>query len=138
AGADFGCGENCRARVLVSRYLFPGSDTREWSEATLSVALFQRVGASFSWSPHGLGSRERTRTLETWFDQPIADRTTLELGYGRVLIEDLDYWYARAGVSRRFGRFVVDLAGHWSDRGLRDFAADERNPRVVLTLSTGF
>src|SRR5580765_2164572 len=32
AGADFACGAHCRARMLVSRYVFPGSDTRDWSE----------------------------------------------------------------------------------------------------------
>src|SRR5581483_7286453 len=63
-GADFGCGAYCRARVLVSRYAFPGSGARDWFEATGSVSLFDRGGVSASWSPHGLGSRERTWTFE--------------------------------------------------------------------------
>jgi uncharacterized protein (TIGR02001 family) len=52
-GADFGCGPHCRARVLFSRYEFPGPDTRDWSEVTAAVELFDRVGLSYSWSPEG-------------------------------------------------------------------------------------
>jgi len=99
-GADFGCGTACRARVLVSRYTFPGPDARDWSEITGSVSLFDRFGAAWSWSPRGLGSREITRSFESWLQQPITRNTSVEVGYGRVLIEDLDYWYGRAGISR--------------------------------------
>jgi len=138
AGADFGCGTHCRARLLVSRYLFPGPDARDWSEITGSVALFERVGAAWSWSPHGLGSSEITRSFESWLQQPVTRNTSVELGYGKVLIEDLDYWYAHVGVSHRIDRFVVDLTAHWSDRGLSRFALDDHSRHVVLTISTGF
>jgi uncharacterized protein (TIGR02001 family) len=138
AGADFACGAHCSARVLVSRYAFPGSDTRDWSEVTGALSFFDRYGASLSWSPHGLGSRESTRSFESWLQQPLSRSTSFELGYGKVLIGDLDYWYAHVGISRRIDRFIVDLTAHWSDRGLDRVALDERNRRLVLTVSTGF
>jgi len=138
AGADFSCGSHCRTRLLVSRYLFPGPNAHDWTEVTAAASLFDRFGGSFSWSPRGLGSNEVTRTFEAWWQQPLSRSTSVEVGYGKVLIEDLDYWYARAGVSRRFGRFIVDLSTHWSDHGLRRFAFDERNRHWVLTATTGF
>jgi uncharacterized protein (TIGR02001 family) len=138
AGADFACGAHCRTRMLVSHYAFPGSDTRDWSEVTGAVSFFDRYGASLSWSPHGLGSPESTRSFESWLQQPLSRSTSFELGYGKVLIGDLDYWYAHVGISRRIDRFVVDLTAHWSDRGLDRFAFDERNRHLVFTISTGF
>lgn len=137
-GADFGCGEHCRARLLVSRYEFPGAGARDWSEATASLALFDRVGAAYSWSPHGLGSRERTRTVETWLQQPLSRSTSVEVGYGRLWIGDLDYWYAHLGASHRIDRFVIDLSEQWSDPKLRRFLIDDHSRRLVLTISTGF
>lgn len=138
AGTDFGCGTHCRARLLLSRYVFPGSNSRDWFEGTAALSLFERGGISISWSPHGLGSNERSRTFEGWLQQPLANHTAIEFGYGRVLIEDLDYWYARVGISHRAGRFVIDLSEHWSDHGLRNLAHDDRSRRAVLTISTGF
>lgn len=138
AGADLGCGSRCRIRLLISHYQFPGPAARNWTEATAAVAFFDRLGGSFSWSPRGLGSDEVTRSFDAWLQQPLSRSASLEFGYGRVLIQDLDYWYARAGISHRVGRFVIDLTAHWSDRGLRQFALDEHSRHLVMTVSTGF
>jgi len=137
-GAAFDCGTHCRTRLLVSRYVYPGAGTSNWSEATAAVAFYDRIGVSLSWSPHGLGSHEIVRSYESWLQEPLSRNTSLELGYGRVLIGDLNYWYAHAGLSHRFDRFVVDLTEHWSDRGLQRFALDKHSRRLVLTISTGF
>ena len=75
AGMDFGCGSECRARVIVTSYQYPGSDARNWEEATASVSFAERVGASLSWSPRGLGINRSTRTLEGWYVQPLSRAT---------------------------------------------------------------
>ena len=138
AGADFGCGPNCRARLLITRYQYPGPDPRDWSEATASVEFFNRLGVSYSWSPEGLGSSVITRTTEAWFQQPLSQATSVELGYGRVAISRFDYWYAHAGVSHRFGRFVFGLTQYVGDPGLKHLLYDSHSNRLVLSVSTAF
>lgn len=138
AGADFGCGADCRARVLLTRYMLPGPGGRDWTEASVSLALFARTGVAYSYSQHGLGLPLRTRSAEAWFEQPLPAGAVLELSYGQVEVDRFDYGYARAGVSRRFGRVVADLALHWSDHALRRIASDEHATHAVLTLSTAF
>ncbi len=138
AGADFGCGPYCRARLLVSRYEFPGPDTRDWTEATASVEFFNRFGASYSWSPEGLGSHVITRTTEAWVEQPFSLTTSAELAYGRVVISRFNYWYAHAGVSHRFGRFVFGLTQYIGDPGLKHLLFDSHSNRLVLSVSTAF
>ena len=137
-GADFGCGPHCRARVLFSRYEFPGPDTRDWSEVTAAVELFDRVGLSYSWSPEGLGSKVITRTTEAWLQQPFSQATTVEVGYGRVEISRFNYWYAHAGVSHRIGSFVFGLTQYVGDPGLEHLLLDSHSNRLVLTVSTAF
>lgn len=137
-GADFGCGPHCRARVLFSRYEFPGPDTRDWSEVTAAVEFFDRFGVSYSWSPEGLGSNVITRTTEAWLQQPFTQATSLEIGYGRVAISHYNYWYAHAGVSHRFGRFVFGLTQYVGDPGLKHLLFDSHSNRLVLTVSTAF
>jgi hypothetical protein len=138
AGADFGCGPYCRARVLVSRYEFPGPDTRDWTEGTASVEFFDRLGISYSWSPEGLGSSIITRTTEAWLQQPFSLTTSAELGYGRVVISRFNYWYAHVGVSHRIGRFVFGLTQYVGDPGLKHLLFDGHSNRLVLTVSTAF
>jgi hypothetical protein len=138
AGADFGCGTHCRARVLVSRYEFPGPGTHDWSEATAALEFFDRFGVSFSWSPEGLGSHSITRTSEAWLQQPLSQATSVDVGYGRVAISSFDYWYAHAGVSHRIGRFVFGLTQYVGDPGLKHLLFDSHSDRLVLTASTAF
>lgn len=138
AGADFACGGPCRARVIASRYLFPGSDAIEWTEYSASVALAERVGATWSWSPRGLGSRNATRVVDAWFSQPLTRALSVEVAGGSVAISRFDYWFARAGVSYRFDRYVADLAYHVADPELRRFGFDEHSSRIVLALSTAW
>ena len=138
AGADFGCGPHCRARVLYSRYTFPGPDDRNWSEATAALAFFDRAGISYSYSSNGLGTYWPTRTWESWFQQPLSRAATLELGYGRVLVRGFDYWYAHAGASYRFNRVVVDLTENFGDDSLQHLMPGRSVNRLVLTLSTAF
>ena len=138
AGADFALASWCRARATATRYLFPGSSTREWNELAASVAFAERAGVSFAWSPHGLGSTLATRTTEAWFSQPIDRATSVELSAGDVSIGAFDYWYARLGVSRRIGDVVVDLAYHAADPDLKRFGFDEHSRRAVLSVSTAW
>lgn len=138
AGVDVACGDPCRARFLVTSYQFPGPDAHDWVEATGSVALFERVGVSYSWSPHGLGSGTSTRTLDAWIVQPLARGTSLGFDGGKVWIGPFDYWFTRAGLSQRAGRFVFDLSRYWSDPNYRRFGYDEHSQRWVLTVSTAF
>jgi uncharacterized protein (TIGR02001 family) len=138
AGADFNCGPQCRARFIVSGYVFPGSQARDWQEATASVAFAERVGASFSWSPHGLGAWASTRTVEAWYVQPLSRNTSITVDGGNVSISSIDYWFGRIGVSHRFDRFVVDLSRYISDPKFRRYGFDEHTQRFVLSVSTAF
>jgi uncharacterized protein (TIGR02001 family) len=137
-GFDFGCGEHCRMRVLVTGYEYPGPDAHNWIETSASVALFERVGAAFSWSPHGLGTNTTTRTADVWFVQPLSGQTSVALDGGEVWIGSHEYWYGRAGISQRLGRFVLDLSHYWSDPKFRRFGLDEHSERFVLSVSTAF
>jgi len=138
AGADFGCGPHCRARVVYSRYIYPGPDDRNWSETTAALALFDRAGISYSYSPRGLGTYWPTRTWESWLQQPLSRAATIEVGYGRVLVLGFDYWYAHVGASYRINRFVVDLTEYVGDDSLEHLMPGRNVNRLVLTLSTGF
>lgn len=138
AGFDFGCGPRCRARVIVTDYVFPGGSSRDWQEATLSVGFAERVGASISYSPRGLGSGDSARTLEGWFVQPLARETSVSLDAGNIWIGSFDYWYARAGISRKFDRWVVDLSHYWSDPAYKRYGFDDHRTRFVLSVSTAF
>jgi uncharacterized protein (TIGR02001 family) len=137
-GFDFGCGTQCRMRLLVTGYTYPGPDARNWVETSGSVAFFERVGASFSWSPHGLGTGTSTRTLEAWFVQPLTRQTSVALDGGEVWVGDHDYWYARAGISQHVSRWLFDLSHYWSDPKYRYYGFDEHSERFVLSVSTAF
>jgi hypothetical protein len=137
AGAEFGCGPRCHARLLLTHYAFPGPGTRDWTEASASVSYADRIGASLAWGPEGLGSRRSARTLEAWVQQPLSRYTSVEAGYGSIAIGGFDYWYAHAGISHRVDRFVFDLSEHWSSPSLRRFEQDH-NQHLVLTISTAF
>lgn len=137
-GVDFACGDDFRVRATAARYLFPGSDAREWSEVTGGVAWRERIGASFAYSPRGLGSSYATRTTEGWIAWPLTRALTAELDYGNVSIERFDYWFAKAALSRKLDRVVVELAYHWADPQLRRFGFDDRSRRAVVTVSTAW
>jgi uncharacterized protein (TIGR02001 family) len=137
-GFDFGCGTQCRMRVLVTGYTYPGPDAHNWVETSGSIAFFERFGASYSWSPHGLGTGASTRTAEAWFTQPLTRQTSIALDGGEVWIGQNDYWYARAGISQRVSRWLFDLSHYWSDPKYRRFGLDEHSERFVLSVSTAF
>jgi uncharacterized protein (TIGR02001 family) len=137
-GFDFGCGERCRARIIVTDYLFAGG-RNAWQEATLSVAFAGRVGASFSYSPHGVGpAGDSTRTVEGWVVQPISRELSISLDAGKVWLGSFGYWYARAGISRKVDRWVFDLSHYWSDPTYRIYGFDDRSRRFVVSVSTAF
>jgi hypothetical protein len=139
AGADFALGDSWRARAIATRYFFPGSSyARDWNEFTASLAFEDRAGASFAWSPRGLGSPYATRTSEAWASQALGRAASVELAAGNVSLGGFGYWYARAGVSRRVGRFVVDVAYHAADPDLRRFGFDDRSRRAVVSISTAW
>ena len=138
AGTDFACGAQCRMRFLISGYEFPGPDEHDWVEATGSIALFDRVGASYSWSPHGLGSGTSTRTAEAWYVQPLLRGTSLGFDGGKVWIGPFNYWFARGGISQRIDRWVFDLSHYWSDPKYRYFGFDDHSERWVISVSTAF
>lgn len=137
-GVDVGCGNGCRFRFIVTDYLFPGPATRDWQEATASVAFAGRVGASVSYSPHGLGSGDSTRTVEAWLVQPLTRALSVSFDVGRVWLGPRDYWYARGGISRRIGRWVLDASQYWSDPKYRRYGFEDRSKRVVVAVSTSF
>jgi hypothetical protein len=125
-------------RLLASRYLFPGTELREWNEGSASIELYDRVGASLAWSPHGLGTDWISRTVEGWVQQPLTRNSSVELGYGSVALARFDYWFARVGLTHRLDRFVLGLTYHWSDPELRRFGFDEKSRRLVLSISTAY
>jgi uncharacterized protein (TIGR02001 family) len=137
-GIDFACGARCRARFIVSDYLFPGPAARDWQEATFSIGFAERIGATISYSPHGLGSGKSTRTVEGWLVQPLSRDTSIAVDAGNVWLGSTGYWYTRAGISRRFDRWVVDLSHYWSDPKYRRYGFDDRSQRFVLSVSTAF
>jgi uncharacterized protein (TIGR02001 family) len=138
AGFDFACGSACRTRIVVSDYVFPGSDTNDWKEITASIGFFERFGASWSYSPHGLGSQESTRTVEAWVVQPLTRNTSIAADAGKVWLGSFPYWYTRVGASHRFGRWVVDVSHYWSDPKYVRYGFDDRRKRLVASLSTAF
>jgi uncharacterized protein (TIGR02001 family) len=138
AGADLGCGERCRARVLFTRYTFPGSSAPGWHEASASIAFAERVGLAASWSPHGLGTNRSTHTLEGWYVHPLSRATSLEADFGELWYGTRKYWYARAGITRRVGRWVVGLSQYWSDPTYRRIGLDDRSRHTVVSVSTAF
>jgi len=138
AGVDLDCGPHCRARLLATGYEYPGPDAHAWLETTASVAFFERIGVSCSWSPHGFGTGSSTRTAEAWLVQPLSRRTSLAVDGGTVWIGSHPYWYARAGVSRRIDRWVVDLSHYWSDPKYVRYGLDDHRERFVLSASTAF
>jgi len=139
AGFDFGCGTRCRARVIVTDYVFPGGSNRDWQEATLSVAFAERIGAAVSFSPHDFGAGGKsTRAVEAWFVQPISRDTSVTLDAGNAWLGSFDYWYARAGISRKVDRWVFDLSHYWSDPTYRRYGFDDRSKRLVVSVSTAF
>jgi uncharacterized protein (TIGR02001 family) len=137
-GVDVGCGASCRARLVVTRYVYSGSESRDWNEATASIALAGRVGASYSYSPRGLGTLNATRTGEIWFVQPLTRSTSLEADGGKLWIGGFDYWFARAGVSHRIDRWMVGVSHYWSDPNYRRFGFDDHSKRFVVSVSTAF
>lgn len=137
-GLDFGCGTQCRMRVLVTGYTYPGPDAHNWVESSGSIAFFERFGASFSWSPHGLGTGTSTRTVEAWCVQPLTRQTSFALDGGQLWIGRNNYWYGRAGISQRVSRWLFDLSHYWSDPKYRRFGLDEHSERFVLSVSTAF
>jgi uncharacterized protein (TIGR02001 family) len=137
-GIDTACGAQCRARFIVTAYEFPGPDAHDWVEATGSVALFDRVGVSYSWSPQGLGTGTSTQTVEGWVELPIARLTSVSADGGNVWIGNHDYWFARAGISQRLDRWVFDLSHYWSDPKYVRYGLDEHRERFVFTISTAF
>ena len=138
AGVDFGCGGRCRARFLVTRYTYPGSDAESWNEATASIGFAERIGASFSWSPRGLGFDRPLRTVEGWYVQPLTRSTSVEIDGGKLTAAGHGYWFSRAGISHRIDRFVFDLSHYWSDPKYRRVGLDDRSQRFVLSVSTAF
>jgi len=138
AGVDTPCGDQCRARLIVTGYVFPGPEAHNWVEATGSVALFDRVGASYSWSPQGLGTGTSTQTLEGWVELPLGRLTRVSANGGDVWFGERDYWFTRAGISHRLSRWVFDLSRYWSDPKFRRYGLDEHSQRWVFTISTAF
>lgn len=138
AGIDIACGANCRARLIVSDYVFPGPTARDWQEATASIAWFGRFGASLAYSPRGLGSGASARTVEAWVVQPLTRATSVSFDAGNIWLGARQYWYTRAGVSHRLGAWVIDLSHYWSDPTYRRYGFDDRSKRFVLSVSTTF
>ncbi len=137
-GFDFGCGSQCRIRVLATGYEYPGPDAHNWVETSASIALFERVGASFSWSPHGLGTGTSTHAAEAWLVQPLTRQTSVAIDGGEFWIGSNGYWYGRAGVSQRVDRWVFDLSHYWSDPKYQRFGLDDHSERFVISVSTAF
>jgi uncharacterized protein (TIGR02001 family) len=137
-GFDFGCGSQCRIRVLATGYEYPGPDAHNWVETSASIALFERLGASFSWSPHGLGTGTSTHAAEAWLVQPLTRQTSLAVDGGEFWIGSNNYWYGRAGISQRVDRWVFDLSHYWSDPKYRRFGLDDHSQRFVFSVSTAF
>jgi len=137
-GFDAGCGSQCRMRVLVTGYVYSGPDAHDWQEVSASVSLRERIGATLSWSPRGLGIGARTRTVDAWLLQPLGRATSVEVAAGELWIEQRDYWFGRVGLMQRLDRWQLALNYHVSDPTYRRYGLDDRSRRLVLSLSTAF
>jgi uncharacterized protein (TIGR02001 family) len=138
AGVDLGCGERCRARILITRYTFPGSSAPAWHEASASIAFAERIGLAASWSANGLGTNLSTHTIEGWYVHPLSRATTLEADVGELSYGTRKYWYTRAGITHRFDRWVVGLSQYWSDPTYQRVGLDDRSRHTVVSVSTAF
>ena len=70
-----------------------------------------------------------------WVVQPLSRETSVSLDAGNVWLGSFDYWYARAGISRKFDRWVVDLSHYWSDPAYKRYGFDDHRTRFVLSVS---
>jgi hypothetical protein len=70
--------------------------------------------------------------------QPLTRETSLAADAGKVWLGSFPYWYARAGVSHRVGRWVFDVSHYWSDPKYVRYGFDDKRKRFVASVSTAF
>jgi len=137
-GWDFGCGGHCRARAIVTRYVYPGRGDANWTEWGIAIAPHPRFGASLSHSSEIYGLRFEGDTLEAWYDHPVGDSLTLGLALGRIRTEVFDYGFGRVGATWRRGRAAFDLSYHVADEEYRDNGITDDLRHVVASVSWSF
>ena len=94
------------------RYTYQGSTLREhdWSELQLSAYVADRWTFTWGVADNWWGTDERSRFVEGTFRYPLPARLMLDATLGYQLTKraaGIDYAYAEAGVSRRFGDFAL-------------------------------
>ena len=137
-GWDFGCGGRCRARALVTRYVYPGRGDANWTEWSVSVAPHPRFGFSLSRSSHVYGLRFDGETAEAWYDHPLGESVTLGVALGRIRTEVFDYGFGRVGATWRYRRAAFDLSYHVADEEYRENGITDDLRHVVASVSWSF
>ncbi|HVF34109.1 MAG TPA: TorF family putative porin [Candidatus Saccharimonadia bacterium] len=137
-GYDFGCGGRCRARALVTRYVFPGQRDADWTEWSLALAPHPRFGASVGWSAHVYARPFGGRTLEAWYEHPCSDSVTLGVAAGRIRTRFFDYGYGRASATWRRDRVAIDVSWHVADEEYRSNGFTDDLRHVVGTVTWAF
>ncbi|HET9484688.1 MAG TPA: TorF family putative porin [Xanthomonadales bacterium] len=134
-GYDFGCGGACRARVLATRYVFPGRRDADWTEWSVALAPHPRFGASLAHSGHVYALSFPGTTLEAWYEQPLSTSWTLGVSAGRIRTRFFDYGYGRVGATWRRGRLAFDVSYHAADPEYRDNGFSDDLQHLVATLT---
>ncbi len=137
-GYDFGCGGDCRARVLATRYEFPDRSDADWTEWSVSIAPHPRFGASFSHAEQVYSTSFAGSTLEAWYEHPFAESISGQIVLGRIRTRVFDYGYGRVGVTWRHERCSVDLSWHLADEDFREAEVTDDLRHLTATLSYAF
>lgn len=137
-GWDFACGGRCRARALVTRYLYPGRGDANWTEWSVSVAPHPRFGFALSRSSRVYGVHLDGEALEAWYDHPLGETVTLGVALGRIRTDVYDYGFGRFGATWRRGRAAFDVSYHVADDDFRRNGLTDDLRHVVASASWAF
>jgi len=137
AARDGGCGEHCRWRATVSRYVYPGSEPGGWSEASFSARWSERFGLQSAYARHDAPARGTSRTLELFVTQPLPQHVDATLTLGSSDYERFGYRYTELDLVRAWPRWSVLLgARHGQIRPPQ--ARVRSDTRLVTELSVVF
>jgi uncharacterized protein (TIGR02001 family) len=103
---------NLALEAVLIRYTYQGGSPRDdnWGELQLSAYVADRLTLTWGIADGWWASDERARFVEGTYRHPLPARLTLDTTVGYQLADraaGLDYGYAEAGVSRRWGNFTI-------------------------------
>jgi uncharacterized protein (TIGR02001 family) len=128
--------------VTVTRYGYPdGPPYSDYDELSAGIRFRDRLFATVS-RTSGFGSRDSAAlSRELTLALPVPGGLELGATVGRFELEDVPasrYTYWNAGLSKSFGRFVVDLRFHDNTYEVTNYLGEPSPDEWVLSVSYGF